>query len=336
MEQNTLKETRKYFSSLGLRLFIGVLIIYAVQFLGLFIFEKVGEAVPSIGTNANIRFLSTMLPMYIIAYPLIFLLLKKLPSQQTGEPKKMKFIHIFAAFLMLYAGTYICNIFGTIITTIIGIIKQSAVNNVMMEITGSLNPVINFIIVVICAPIMEELLYRKALIDRTVKYGEGISVVLSGLLFSLFHGNLNQFAYTFFMGCFFGFIYVKTKRIIYPIILHMVANFVGSFVSTFFLSISGINEINAAMLSGATETELMNVMMEHAAGLVAFFGYFLCLIGFVIAGIVLFIVKHKKFTFAAGEVTIEKGQRFKTVLCNVGMGLFCIFWIVMIIFQLFQ
>ena len=75
-------------------------------------------------------------------------------------------------------------------------------------------------------------------------------------------------------------------------------------------------------------------LMEHALGLMLFMLYALCLVGFVITGIVLFIVFRKKFSLTPGEIVIEKGQRFKTVVLNVGMLLFCIFWIVTIILQL--
>ena len=55
----------------------------------------------------------------------------------------------------------------------------------------------------------------------------------------------------------------------------------------------------------------------------------------VVFGVVMFFVNKRKFKLEAGEVTIEKGQRFKTVILNVGMILFCVFWLVMIVLQLF-
>ena len=161
-----------------------------------------------------------MLPTYAIAYPLIFLMFKMVPAQTGVEKKKMKVSHILIAFTICYAGTYLANIVGTFITTIIGMLKQNEVDNVMANLTGNLSLWANFLIVVIAAPIMEELLFRKFIIDRTAPSGEGVSMLLSGLLFGLFHGNLNQFAYAFIIGVLFGFIYVKTRNIIYTIILY--------------------------------------------------------------------------------------------------------------------
>ena len=61
--------------------------------------------------------------------------------------------------------------------------------------------------------------------------------------------------------------------------------------------------------------------------------YVLFILAVVITGIVLFIVFRKRFALDPGQ--IPKGQRFKTVICNPGMLCYCIFWIVMILLQMF-
>jgi hypothetical protein len=44
------------------------------------------------------------------------------------------------------------------------------------------------------------------------------------------------------------------------------------------------------------------------------------LLGFLITGIVLFFVNRKKLSFRPGEVTLEKGKKFSTIVINVGAG----------------
>ncbi len=324
-------ENKKHFSNLGLCLLFGSLLILVVQLTAL----TIAENIPAIADNYNLNFLCGMLPMYVIAFPLIFMIFQKIPVQMKGEKKKMSFGKLFIAFLMCYSITYISNFVGVIFTAIIALFKPSGqVENVMLEITGSLHPAVNFFVVVICAPIMEELLFRKVLLSRTAKYGEGISIVFSGLVFGLFHGNLNQFVYAFLLGIFFGFIYVKTRDIRYSIALHMGINFMGSFIGAFILEHSGYMAIMEAATTGLSEAELMNLMTENVGGLLLLLGYFFVLIIFVIAGLVLFIVNFKKFQLLPGEITIEKGKRFSTVILNVGMILYCLFWIAQIILQL--
>ncbi len=326
------KDIKKHFSKLGLILFIGTLLIYVVQ-LGAM---AIAENIPFIADNPSLSFAAAMLPMYVIAFPLIFLMLKKVPAQTNAESKKMKPMHVFIAFLMTYALTYVCNIIGTVITTIIGIFKQSSVQNVVMDITSSIHPLVTFIIVAICAPIMEELLFRKFLVDRSVKYGEGVAIVFSGLVFGLFHGNLSQFSYAVGLGMFFAFIYIKTKNIVYPIILHMLQNFMGSVVGMFVIEKSEFMKL-AEQLEGITDdAEIMALMMDNLAGIGIFFVYFAFIMCIVIAGIVFWALSMKKLNVSSGEVQIEKGKRFSTLFLNIGTILYCLFWIVQIVLQLLQ
>ncbi len=351
-------ENKKQFSKIGLFLFLGSVIIFVVQAIA----SIIGGAIPAVAENTSVYFLVTMMPMYIIAYPLIFLMFRTIPVQQKAEKKKMRPLHLFVMFLMCYAGMYICNIFANVATTIIGSFSQNEVENVMLTVTGSINPLVNFIVIVICAPIMEELLFRKILIDRTAHFGEGISIVLSGLVFGLFHGNLVQFAYAFFLGVMFGFVYVKTRNIIYTIILHIITNFIGSFIGSLILEWSGYmkfaNEL-AAIPADATDEVYMELIMEYGGGLLVFLCYSALLMLMVLAGIVLFIINFKKFKLnngtapvaqgepEQGEVTaaemqsasqeivvIEKGKRFSTMMLNVGMILYTLFWLIMIVRQL--
>lgn len=321
-------ENKKHFSKIGLILFFGTLLIYGIQLIA----QAIAANIPAIAFNGDLYFLSGMLPMYLIAFPIIFLLFKRIPVQTTGEKKRMRPLHLLVAFVMCYAGTYICNLIAVFLTAIIGALRQSQVENVMVTVTGSISLPVNLFIVVICAPIMEELLFRKTLIDRTAQFGEGIAILFSGLTFGLFHGNLVQFGYAFLLGVFFGFLYIKTRNITYTIILHMITNFFGSFVGTIIMELSGLSNLP----TDATDSEMIAMMLENVSGIIIYLCYALFLIILVICGIVLFIKNRKKFVLVSGEVTIEKGRRFSTMLLNAGMILYSVFWIVMIVLQLFR
>lgn len=321
---------RKHFSRLGLIYLIGALLIIGIQSLALFIVEKIN---PALLESVNISLLCSMLPMYAIAIPLTALLLKKGVPATTIEKKKMTTGQWIVSFIICYAGMYISNFVGLILTQIIGLLKGSIVQNNIVDIVSTTNPWINMFIVVLLAPIFEELLFRKLLIDRTVKYGEGISILFSGLLFGLFHGNLNQFTYAFVLGLFFGFIYVKTGNIRYTILLHMLINFMGSVLGILLLNLLDYDALMTSMQDPAT---MVTYMTSHFPQLMIYMLYVLLLLGLVIAGIVLFIVNHKKMHLLPGEITLPKGKRFSTTILNLGMILYLVYWVVMIIMQLFQ
>lgn len=322
------KQARKDFSKLGLMYFIGTILILGIQYLAAAIANAINPDLMSDMANA---LLITMLPMYIISVPITIFVLRTLPAKQI-EKRKMSVGQWILAFLICYGGMYVSNIIGVILTQIIGVIKGSPVTNGMLEVATSSNIPVNFFIMVICAPIAEEILFRKLLIDRTVKYGEATAVLFSGLLFGLFHGNLNQFAYAFTLGLFFGFVYVKTGNVRYTIYLHMLINFISSILGVLVLKFVG-EDFLSAMSDPAMVTAYM---LEHMGTVLFYFAYAFLLVALAIAGVIILIVNLKKIRFAKGEVVIPKGKRFSSTIVNIGMGLYFIFWIVMIIIQLFS
>lgn len=92
----------------------------------------------------------------------------------------------------------------------------------------------NFLNVVLLGSIFEEILFRKTMIDFFWKKNKIIQgIIFSSLLYSLIHMHFysfdfssNTLLYTFLLGLLLGWIYVKTKNILYPIIAHFTANFI--------------------------------------------------------------------------------------------------------------
>ena len=322
---------KKYFSKLGLMYFIGAIVIYAVQLIAI----GIGNAViPQYMSDGSIATAVYMIPTYLISYPIMIALISRVPvEQEVIEKKKMTVGQWIVAFIMSYALVYICNIIGSVITAIIGVFKQSAVENPILNVTMEMNTLTTFIIMVICAPIVEEIIFRKLLIDRASKYGEGLAILLSGTMFGLFHANLNQFVFTFVMGCFYGFIYTRTRNVIYSILLHMLNNFIASILSMFVLRKSGFLELSVAVQTASAE-ELTSLMMANISGILLYVGYVMLLLVVVITGVILLIVKRKKFYVNHTADELPKGQRFSAVILNVGMLLFCALMIFQIVQQL--
>lgn len=330
MNGDTVKEARRQFSKVGLMFFLGTLVIYGVQILSMLI---AGAINPEALNETASYLLITMLPMYAISMPIMGLLIRIAPALKL-EKKKMTIGQWIITFLICYGAVYVSNFVGVFLTSIIGAIKGSPVTNTIVDIASSSTIGVNFLIMVICAPIAEELLFRKLLIDRTVKYGDWVAILFSGLMFGLFHGNMNQFVYAFALGVCYGFIYVKTGNVRYTIYLHMLNNFISSVLGMLVLKFVGEDFINA-MNDPAT---LVPYMMENMGTVMVYFIYVFILFGIALAGIILFIVNFKKVKtqILPGEVTIPKGKRFTSTVLNVGMILYFLFWIAMIVIQLFS
>lgn len=88
---------------------------------------------------------------------------------------------------------------------------------------------------VIGAPVLEELAFRKTLLDRLHETGEGYAAVISALLFGLMHGNHMQFFLAFFLGLVFAMVYQRTGRIVYTMLLHAMINFTATVPELFAL-----------------------------------------------------------------------------------------------------
>ena len=305
MDTTTLRQAKRDFSKLGLQLLLIALAIMAIQIVSSLILTA---CAPNLSENYNVYFLANMLPYYAIGIPAVLHLVKR-QNASPGSEHRMNFRQWLAAFCISYSFMYISNFFGLLLTQIIGVIKGSPVENVIEEVALDLNPWVAALCMVILAPVFEELLFRRFIIEKTAQYGEGIAIVISALSFGLFHGNLNQFAYAFSLGLFWGFIYVKTRKIKYTIWMHMVMNFMGSVLPLL-------------MMGSADHQNLL------------FYILFIFLL--VISGLVLFLSNRKNMHLHAGELQIPRGKRFRTTILNVGMLLNILFWSAQILIQLFS
>lgn len=326
MNYEILKTYKKHFSLLGLMYFLGTLIIIGVQ---VAVSMLVLAFAPSLLDNPNLSLLVSMLPTYTIAFPLTSLLIHQVPGVQMKK-HNMKPAQLLGAFAISYALMYLSNLAGQFFTNIIGIIKGSPVDDAIADLVSELNPLTAFFVMVLLAPALEEWIFRKLLVDRTIRYGEGTAIFLSGLMFGLFHGNLNQFVYTFLIGAFWAFIYVKTGRLRYTIYLHMALNFMGSVGSLFFLGAISTLEGGSSAMKG------FHFLLGMLIPLAIVIPYLIVVFGLVISGIVLLVTNWKRFRLIPAELFIPKEKRFSVIFLNAGMILYVLFQIIQIVLQLFM
>lgn len=84
--------------------------------------------------------------------------------------------------------------------------------------------VLLFVSSAIVPAIVEEILFRKVILEKLIPYGKAFAVVLTALLFSLMHTNISQFLYAFVGGLFLSAVAVKYGSVIPAIILHFSNN----------------------------------------------------------------------------------------------------------------
>lgn len=91
---------------------------------------------------------------------------------------------------------------------------------------------LEIIAMVVMAPIVEELLFRGLIYKRCQDYwGEKIAIVVSALIFGLYHMNVVQGIYAFCLGYVLAFMYMKFKNLWIPILFHGIANGISVLIS---------------------------------------------------------------------------------------------------------
>lgn len=295
-----MEANRRFFSKIGFNYFaLGIIVLVLNLFIGLFI----SIINPNLLSNQTMMTFFSAIWTYILPLPIFIYIMRKTEAKTLEKHKMTVKTFVICISITMFL-MWIGNIMGVIITLGIGSLIQHEVANPINDVINNSGLVANLIIITTIAPIFEELIFRKLLIDRTIKYGGTISVLLSGLLFAFFHGNLNQFFYAFLLGGFFAIIYIKTGQIKYTIGLHMIINFIGSVVSLF-VSQPLMDLANGSVIS---PTSTFGVIL-----------YILITLGLTVMGLIYSIKYFDKSQFDGSEKEIILKNPVSTILLNPGI-----------------
>lgn len=320
----TVIQARKHFSRMGFALLAIAAYTVALQF-----FLSILWTVITVGTpvqNAEwALWLLTYGPMYLIAMPIGVWMMRKIPVEDLPG-QKLGFKRFGVLMLICIPVMYGGNIIGTVLSALLsGGTAQNTLVELIME-----NPVSTMITAVLIAPFLEEYIFRKQIIDRLGKYGELTAILFSSLTFGLFHMNLFQFFYAFGLGLIFAYVYTRTRKLRYPVLMHMIINFMGSVIAPLLLNNLDLEVLNAAAAGEATMEQLMSML----PGLLAYMGYAGLLMLSVIAGFVLLMIRWKKRQLLPASLELPQGTSGKVAYGNWGVILFILFCLVMILLTL--
>lgn len=165
----------------------------------------------------------TIVGDFLIAMPVFLILIKKIPKDNIGKVYKLNRKEAFQVLCVLVLIIYSLSSFRMFLSNMV--IPLAAQTCELKTIENS-NVYLISIYGIIIAPIKEEIIFRNVIIDRLRRYGSTFAIFYSALLFGLYHGDIFQSLYTFGLGIAFGYILLKTNRIIYPIIYHSISNLI--------------------------------------------------------------------------------------------------------------
>ena len=271
---------------------------------------------PSIAENDWYPWVASMIPMYCIAMPISFIFMRfsksEPPSRQSMRP--LVFVGLIAlCFGLTYAGNFV----GSVVNAILSMLTGQEMTNDLENLTMSSPFWVNLLFCGILAPILEELFYRKLVIDRLRRYGDLPALLLSGIAFGLIHGNFYQFFYAAMLGMLFGYIYLNTGKIRYTIAIHMAINLVGGVYTT-----EMMKRLDLELLA----SDPMAALTQNTTGMLMYFGYLafvMCMIaGAVIALVLLLIFCRRPLRRAEQPLTAREWVR--VLLLNPGVWIFLV------------
>ena len=272
--------------------------------------------------NIYVNWLLGVGPMYLLGIPALYLIVMGMPRTKR-EKSKLSLKQFLGYFVVSQGFMILGSIIGNTISAIMEAIVGRPVTNTTSELIENSPIWLIILVVVFIGPILEELVFRKLMIDRLSRYGDAIAIIVSAVAFGLFHGNFFQFFYAAMLGAVLGYMYTKTGNAIYNTLLHMIINFFGSIVSLFILDfVTEIEELSIALEAGEMIDFARLYQLSLAVGSYSIVQYVVA-----IGGIILFVALLKNRMIKVNpicEYTIPKEKRVGTVLLNVGTILFLI------------
>ena len=271
----TLRQLRRWFGRVALTLLVTFvvtqLLSYGVVMAWRALFGLTSYTVLMILNDATI---------YLPCLVLIPLMLHRIPR---ADPIPTAALSGQEGFLALVFSLGTGYLFSYVTIAMISLLEQAlgqTSSNAVTAIESALPPAISVIAFAVVAPVAEEVIFRRLLLDRIRIFGDGAAILIGGAAFGLFHGNLNQTLYAFALGAVFTAIVLMTNRIRYTIAIHMVIN--GISVLTTFCS---------------------SDWLLYPISMVILFS--------VLFSIVLFFVRRKRYTFEPGPLPFTGREKVR-------------------------
>ena len=171
--------------------------------------------------------------IFILALVISVLLLRKESPFSSDEDKASGWMtlgwSILGVFMAMIGQVFASNIQATLF----GIEEQSQNTVELMEISR-IFPIF-IILIAIVGPIFEEIIFRRIIFGEIYKRTNFIIAgTISGIIFAVIHMDFTHLLVYFVMSFVFAFIYVRSKRLIVPILAHVLMNTFVVVVQLFF------------------------------------------------------------------------------------------------------
>lgn len=316
------KKIKSDYAWLGFSFFLFVIALEVSSYFILFLIRKNNI---DFQNNSWLTFILGLAPIWAVGFPVCLAVISRLkskkPEENKIEVKSMFKFYFVVAFVMMAS-----NILGLIITAIIEKAAGITIENLTIDLISKQKILPSIIFAVILGPIFEELAFRKVIIDKLGQYSKKYTILLSGIMFGLFHTNLHQFFYATAIGIVFAYVYTISGKIRYSIILHSTVNFISGI-----LPMAIIKHLDLEAIQKVAEADPADQAAQQAAlamysepAFLGFLGY-LAMMGLILLiGFILFFDFIKNLKVDDTESPLKGKGAGRTAFFNWGIILFII------------
>lgn len=267
------RQLRRWFGRVALTLLVTFVVSQALSYLA------VQGWMTLVGwANYTVLMFLNDLCVYVPCILLIPLLLRSIPQLPPVPVNPLSGQETFLAVVFSLGSGYLFSYVTLALVRILEGFVGRPSGNAVSAMESSLPPVVTILAFAVIAPVAEEFIFRRLLLDRVRIFGDGAAILIGGAAFGLFHGNLNQTLYAFVLGAVFSAIVLLTNRLRYTIAIHMLIN--------------GIS-----VLTTLVESSLLDYLLA-------------CVILFSICfSVVLFLVRRKHYTLEPGPLPFSRAEK---------------------------
>lgn len=158
--------------------------------------------------------------LVLVLPSVVYMLVHRLPYAETVRFKKMKFGD------MLW-----CLLFGILIQPLLTLLNAlsmvfstNSTSAFMLELSAQISFLPALFLMAVVPAFLEETVYRGVFYNEYSKINPWKAALLSGFLFGLMHGNINQFCYAAVMGVLFALLIEATGSILSTMLIHFWIN----------------------------------------------------------------------------------------------------------------
>ena len=324
--QMSVRDAKKAVSRTTLGIFLFLIVSSAVIVISLTVLAiALGkEKYLALANNPYLYIPMGTIAMHAIGFPFLWLCIRSLPTRRQSSKNSLTMLELLATIPIMQFVTNIGSSIGMGFDGIFQELFRTTSENPVDMLTDGVPVWLMLTITVVIVPILEELIFRKLLLDRLSIYGNVFAIIISAALFGLFHGNLYQLFYAFFAGLIFGYVTVKGGSWLYSVGLHIFMNFLNGARPTILEGhFEGYETAMMAFLEGNGDVFIANFQSFMIAGSFAIIMSMLSISGTII--FIYSIVKKTIYVKNAPEASIPAGKLPVVIFANVGMILFLVY-----------